>query len=33
MKIYSRVHISSNKVIFQDFEETIYSAELNDTSY
>ena len=30
--IYSRVHISLDEA-FQDSEETIYSAEKNDTSY
>ena len=30
---YSRVHISSNEVFFQDSEETIHNAEINDTSY
>ena len=30
---YSRVHVSSDEVFFQDFEETIHSAEINDTSH
>ena len=29
----SRVHINTDKVFFQDSEETIHSAEINDSSY
>ena len=30
---FSRVHISSDEICFQDSEETIRSVEINDTSY
>ena len=31
--MYSRVHNRWNEVFFLDSEETIHSAEINDTSY